>query len=102
MVESIVGCKWSMHVLAQIRGGVHRPGALARSTDGLTPKVLNERLSKMLRFGILDKLVYPEIPPRVEYVFTPFGDRFLEILDGIERLKEDAAAGRVATRAANR
>ncbi|MBX3402647.1 MAG: winged helix-turn-helix transcriptional regulator [Phycisphaeraceae bacterium] len=50
----------------------------------------------MLRFGILDKRVYPQIPPRVEYVFTPFGERFLEILDGIERLKNDAAAGRIA------
>ncbi len=98
MVESIVGCKWSMHVLAQIRSGVCRPGALVRSTDGLTPKVLNERLSKMLRFGILDKRVYPQIPPRVEYIFTPFGERFLEILDGIERLKQDAAAGRIRPR----
>lgn len=98
MVESIVGCKWSLHVLAEIRRGVNRPGALVRTAKGLTAKVLNERLSKMLRFGILDKHVYPEIPPRVEYVFTPFGERFLEILDGIERLKSDAAAGRLGIR----
>lgn len=98
MVESIVGCKWSVHVLAQIRRGVNRPGALARSAAGLTPKVLSERLAKMLRFGILDKRVYPEVPPRVEYAFTPFGERFVEILDAIERLKADAAAGRAADR----
>lgn len=93
MVESIIGCKWSLHVLAQIRGGVNRPGVLARSAPGLTTKVLNERLDKMLRFGILARHAYPEVPPRVEYTLTPFGERFAEILDAVERLKHDAAAG---------
>lgn len=93
MVESIIGCKWSLHVLAQIRAGVNRPGALARSARGLTTKVLNERLDKMLRFGIIARHAYPEVPPRVEYTLTPFGERFAEILDAVERLKHDAAAG---------
>lgn len=98
MVESIIGCKWSLHVLAQIRRGVNRPGVLARSAPGLTTKVLNERLAKMLRFGILARHAYPEVPPRVEYTLTPFGERFAEILDAVERLKHDAASG-VLTRA---
>ncbi|MGE3563330.1 MAG: winged helix-turn-helix transcriptional regulator [Phycisphaerales bacterium] len=97
MIESIVGCKWSLHVLAQIRCGVNRPGALARSADGLTTKVLNERLNKMLRFGILARHAYPEVPPRVEYSLTPFGERFAEILDAVERLKHDAARGHIET-----
>lgn len=93
MVESIVGCKWSLHVLAQIRAGVNRPGVLGRSAPGLTTKVLNERLDKMLRFGIIARHAYPEVPPRVEYTLTPFGERFAEILDAVERLKRDAARG---------
>lgn len=93
MVESIIGCKWSLHVLAQIRAGVNRPGVLARSAAGLTTKVLNERLDKMLRFGIIARHAYPEVPPRVEYTLTPFGERFAEILDAVERLKRDAAGG---------
>ena len=92
MVESIIGCKWSLHVLAQIRAGINRPGALVRTAEGLTTKVLNERLAKMLRFGILSRRAYPEVPPRVEYTLTPFGHRFAEILDAIERLKRDAGA----------
>ncbi|MGQ9922491.1 MAG: winged helix-turn-helix transcriptional regulator [Armatimonadota bacterium] len=87
MVEQIVGCKWSLHVLQQIRAGVCRPGALERSAPGLTAKVLNERLSKMLRFGILERVVYPEVPPRVEYRLTDFGWRFAGILDAIEDLQ---------------
>lgn len=93
MVESIIGCKWSLHVLAQIRGGVNRPGVLARSAPGLTTKVLNERLDKMLRFGIIARRAYAEVPPRVEYTLTPFGERFAEILDAVERLKHDAGTG---------
>lgn len=93
MVESIVGCKWSLHVLEQVRRGVNRPGALQRSAAGLTSKVLSERLDKMVRFGILSRKSFPEIPPRVEYHFTAFGARFLTILDEIASLKADAARG---------
>ena len=89
MVECIVGCKWSLHVLDQIRQGVTRPGALARSTEGLTQKVLTERLNKMLRFGILEKTSFPEVPPRVEYSFTDFGKKFLRLLDEVERLQRE-------------
>ena len=67
--EQCVGCKWTLHILANIRKGVHRPGQLERTADGLTTKVLNERLVKLVRFGILNKISYPEIPPRVEYRF---------------------------------
>jgi DNA-binding HxlR family transcriptional regulator len=105
MVESIIGCKWSLHVLAQIRGGVNRPGVLARSAPGLTTKVLSERLDKMLRFGIITRHAHAEVPPRVEYTLTPFGERFAEILDAVERLKQDAVSGAIdggAARAAAR
>ncbi len=89
MVESIVGCKWSLHVLAAIRDGVIRPGALERTANGLTRKVLSERLAKMVRFGILHRRLYPQTPPRVEYTFTPFGRRFNKILDEIKKLERD-------------
>lgn len=92
MVESIVGCKWSLSVLASIRSGVHRPGALERACAGISNKVLNERLRKLVGFGILERRAFGEIPPRVEYHFTPLGARFLEIVDGIERLQDELDA----------
>lgn len=87
MVESIIGCKWSLSVLRLIRNGVNRPGEMQRQVEGLTTKVLNERLSKLYRFGIIDKEVYPESPPRVEYNFTDFGVCFLEIIDVVEKVQ---------------
>lgn len=91
--ESCLGCKWTLHVLGQIRRGVNRPGALERTAEGLTAKVLNERLTKLVRFGILEKMSYAEVPPRVEYAFTPFGRRFLDVLDQIDRLRREVAGG---------
>jgi DNA-binding HxlR family transcriptional regulator len=89
MVEDIVGCKWSLAVLGAVRGGVCRPGAMEHAIDGLSKKVLNERLNKLVRFGILDKHSYPEMPPRVEYRLTAFGDRFCGLLDGIDALQRE-------------
>jgi DNA-binding HxlR family transcriptional regulator len=99
MVEYIVGCKWSMQILTLINQGVDRPGAMTRSVDGLTTKVQNDCLSKMVSFGILEKFSYPEVPPRVEYKLTNFGRRFITILDAIAELQReiDVDCGSITT-----
>ncbi len=89
MVESIIGCKWSLSVLRLIRIGVNRPGEMQRNVEGLTTKVLNERLTKLYKFGIIDKKIYPETPPKVEYNFTEFGKKFLQIVDAVENLQNE-------------
>ena len=88
IVEHTLGCKWMLEVLRLIRIGVNRPGAMTRSLDGLTTKVLNERLSDLLTFGIVEKTAYPEIPPHVEYTLTEFGQRFVGIIDMIDELEQ--------------
>jgi DNA-binding HxlR family transcriptional regulator len=91
MVEDIVGCKWSLAVLDLVRRGVRRPGAMEHALDGLTAKVLNERLRKLQKYRILEKTSYPEVPPRVEYALTPFGEKFSSILDQIANLERELA-----------
>ncbi len=88
MMESVVGCKWSLSVVEMIRQGVNRPGQMENAIDGLSAKVLNERLRKLLHFGIVEKRVFPESPPRVEYYLTDFGLRFADILDSIQLLQK--------------
>jgi DNA-binding HxlR family transcriptional regulator len=92
MIENVVGCKWSMHVLGLVRRGVNRPGAMERAVPGLTAKVLGQRLDKFLRYGVLERVQYPEIPPRVEYRFTVFGMKFLSLVDAVGALQEDVAS----------
>ncbi len=89
MVEDIVGCKWSLTVLSLVASGVTRPGAMQRRVEGLTAKVLNERLRKLLRFGIIEREVFAEVPPRVEYRLTAFGRRFSSVLERIAELEEE-------------
>ena len=88
MVESIIGCKWSLTVLSLVRKGVCRPGEMEHAIEGLSGKVLNERLAKLVRFGILDKQSFPEIPPRVEYRMTTFGNRFTRLIDEVDQLEK--------------
>ena len=94
MVEDSVSCKWSLRVLGLIEQGVDRPGAMQRAVTGLSAKVLNERLRKLLRFGIIERQVFAEVPPHVEYRLTPFGRRFSRLLAEIRRLGAEVGRGR--------
>ena len=97
MVESIIGCKWSVRLLQLCAEGHRRPSAFLRACPGLSGKVMNERLRKMLRFGILHRTVFGEKPPlEVEYRLTPFGLRFMRILDEVRRLQEAADRGTIS------
>ena len=89
MVEQIYGCKWSLTVYNLLQNGIKRPGEMVRSVNGLTTKVLNQCLRRNIKFGIIKRVAYPEIPPRVVYQVTPFGKKFIRILDHIEKLQEE-------------
>lgn len=89
MVEDIVGCKWSLGVLDAVKQGIRRPGAMEHHIEGLSKKVLSERLAKLVRYGILERRAFAEVPPRVEYSFTPFGQRLCEVLDRIDELQRE-------------
>lgn len=94
MVETIVGCKWSVRLLWLIADGRHRPSALLRASPGLSAKVMHERLRKMLRFGLLERRVFGDKPPvEVEYRLTPFGRRFMRVLDEVRRLQAEVDRG---------
>ena len=58
---------------------------------------MNERLRKMTRFGIMQRTVFGEKPPvEVEYRLTPFGRRFMGILEEVRRLQEAVDQGAVS------
>lgn len=89
MIETIYGCKWSLTIFQLIKEGIIRPGEMVRNVEGLSTKVLNTCLKKSIEFNILEKKIYQELPPKVEYSFTFFGKKFLAILDQIESLEKE-------------
>jgi DNA-binding HxlR family transcriptional regulator len=94
MVEDIVGSKWSMRLLELVAEGCSRPGILLRACSGLSAKVMNERLRKMVRFGIMQRNVVGEKPPlEVQYQLTPFGNRFKKLIEEVCQLQEAVNKG---------
>ncbi|WP_211251616.1 winged helix-turn-helix transcriptional regulator [Andreprevotia chitinilytica] len=91
-LEDVVGCKWSVSVLQSIEAGITRPGALERHITGISTKVLSERLRKLHLYGLIEKLTFPEIPPRTEYHLTPAGKKLAAIIRQIHSLDEEMAA----------
>jgi len=89
LIESVFRCKWSITVLDLISNGINRPGEMVRSVNGLSTKVLNDCLKTNVKFGILKKNSFPEIPPRVEYQLTEYGRKFVGIIGQIQDLESE-------------
>jgi DNA-binding HxlR family transcriptional regulator len=98
LVEDVIGCRWSFTVLRAVAKGVNRPGALERHIEGISTKVLGDRLRTFTRAGIFERIQFPEIPPRVEYRLTQFGRKFVLILKQVEKLQAELDAGAAAER----
>jgi DNA-binding HxlR family transcriptional regulator len=87
LLEDVIGCRWTISVLRAVAGGVYRPGALERHIEGISTKVLTDRLRNFTRAGILERVQFAEIPPRVEYRLTDFGRKFVRLLREVEKLQ---------------
>lgn len=88
-LEDVVGCKWSAAVLAAIGRGVTRPGQLERFIPGISTKVLNERLRKLLGHGLIVRREFPGKVLRVEYNLTATGKKLATIIEQIRDLDEE-------------
>jgi len=87
-LRDILGCKWTIEILRAIEAGRVRPGALRRHIPGLTTKVMNERLRKLLAYDVLARRVFSDRPPRVEYRLTPRGRMLRPLLRQLDRVAE--------------
>jgi DNA-binding HxlR family transcriptional regulator len=89
-LEDVIGCKWSVSVLQAVGAGIARPGALERHIDGISTKVLSERLRKLTQYELLSKQVFAESPPRTEYRLTEKGRKLVDIICRIRTLDEES------------
>jgi len=82
-VLELFSVKWTTMVLhaLHLHGGTCRTGVLARSLPGCSKKMLTQTLREMERDGLIDRKVFPVVPPMVEYSLTPLGRRFVEPLE---------------------
>ena len=69
----VIGGKWTTLILRDLLGGTKRFGELRASLGNIPPKTLTERLRALEAHGALERVQFPEIPPRVEYTLTKKG-----------------------------
>jgi len=88
-LEDVVGCKWSAAVVVAIGAGVKRPGELERHIPGISTKVLNERLRKLLAYDLISRKEFSGRPARVDYELTLPGRKLARILDQLRELNTE-------------
>src|ERR1700747_3536351 len=62
--------KWKLEILFLLGQRLHRFGELRRAIPGITQHMLTATLRELEKDGLLNRTVYPEVPPRVEYTMT--------------------------------
>jgi DNA-binding HxlR family transcriptional regulator len=79
-----IGGAWKILLIVILdRAKMHRYAELKRVLRGITHKMLTQQLREMERDGLIRRTVYPEVPPRVEYQLTPFGETLRPVIDAL-------------------
>lgn len=81
----VVGGKWKLHMMWVLADGPRRFGEIRRMLEGISEKVLTEQLRQLERDGIVERTIYAEVPPRVEYELTRLGKELAEALNPLEQ-----------------
>lgn len=90
-LEDVIGCKWSAGVVDAIAQGVQRPGELERFLPGISTKILNERLRRLLEYGMIQRTEQSGLPARVDYTLTASGQKLAALLNQLRDLNEEHA-----------
>lgn len=76
--------RWKLRILFQLFGGrVQRFSDLERAIPQVTQKMLAQQLRQLEKDGIVRRTVYPEVPPKVEYTLTAWGQSLCPALDAL-------------------
>lgn len=80
---TLIGDKWKVLILHDLMPGTKRFGELKKSVGNVSQKVLTAQLRAMEESGLVNRKVYAEVPPRVEYSLTELGKSLKPILDSM-------------------
>lgn len=86
---TLIGDKWKVLILRDLMPGTKRFGELKKSIGSVSQKVLTAQLRDMEANGLVNRKVYAEVPPRVEYSLTELGKSLKPILDAMWDWGED-------------
>jgi DNA-binding HxlR family transcriptional regulator len=79
LILDVLSSKWTIQVIQTLNDGTRRFSEIQKVLPDTKQKVLTETLRKLERNGIVDRRVYPTIPPQVEYTLTSMGLDLLQL-----------------------
>lgn len=88
----LIGNKWKLLILRNLRMRPWRFNELQKSLEGISQEVLTQSLRSMEADGIINRTVYAEVPPRVEYSLSELGNTMRPILDAMEKWRNNYRA----------
>jgi DNA-binding HxlR family transcriptional regulator len=79
----ILDGKWTILIIRDLLGGKKRFGELRYSLEGVSPKVLTQRLKLLEEAKLIRKIIYPVMPPKVEYELTETGNQLNPVIESL-------------------
>jgi DNA-binding HxlR family transcriptional regulator len=78
---SVIGGRWKILIICRLFEGKQRFNEMRRSIGGVSQRMLTQNLRELERDGIVERKVFPDSPPHVEYALTAFGRSLEPVLD---------------------
>ena len=85
LVGEVLFGKWKIRLLWFINEGHKRPSELQRKIPDASRRVLNIQLKELEEHGLISKIIYPQVLPKVEYSLTQFGHTLIPVIDAMGR-----------------
>lgn len=79
----LIGGKWKLRIIYHLAGGTKRFGELRRLLEGITESTLTRQLRELEEARIIERKIYPEVPPKVEYYLSEYGKELRLVLAGL-------------------
>ncbi|QKF80654.1 winged helix-turn-helix transcriptional regulator [Halarcobacter ebronensis] len=81
LATDIIGGKWKSMVIWVLRKDIKRNGEIKKMIPDISQKMLTQQLRELENAGVVERLVYPIVPPKVEYKLTSAGQKLIPILE---------------------
>ncbi len=94
LVLDRIADKWTVLVIGSLKHGTKRFGELRREIGGISQKMLTQTLRGLERDGLVNRKIYPSVPPKVEYSLTALGTTLVDVLEEI-RIWSEQNIGKV-------
>ncbi|MBP1167222.1 DNA-binding HxlR family transcriptional regulator [Chryseobacterium sp. PvR013] len=83
LIGEVLYGKWKIRLLWFIHQGHKRPSELQRKIPDASRRVLNIQLKEMEEHELVSKIIYPVVPPKVEYSLTEFGESLIPLVGAL-------------------